>query len=103
MRGLSEYDPDFSASCADGRMSDVDHAAMLSAVRCPLTLLHANWFRHPSQGLVGAMDADDAARALAAAPHATLERWPSAHVMHIARPQRFADALLRLTGTLSAT
>lgn len=100
VRGLSEYDPDFSASCADGRMCDVDHAAMLSAVRCPITLLHANWFRHPTQGLVGAMDDQDTARALAAAPQTTLQRWRSAHVMHIADPRRFAEALLGLTGGL---
>lgn len=101
VRGLSEYDPDFSAACADGRMCDVDHAAMLAAIRCPVVLLHANWFRHPTLGLVGAMDADDVARASAALPSLKVERWKSAHVMHIADPRRFSEALLALTGALA--
>lgn len=101
VRGLSEYDPDFSAACADGRMCDIDHAALLSAVRCPMVLLHANWFRHPQLGLVGAMDDQDAARAAALAPRAELQRWRSAHVMHIADPRRYAGVVLRLTGMVS--
>ena len=100
VRGLSEYDPDFSAACADGRMCDVDHAAMLAAIRCPVVLLHANWFRHPTLGLVGAMDDHDVARAREALPSLQVQRWRSAHVMHIADPRRFAEALLALCGEL---
>jgi pimeloyl-ACP methyl ester carboxylesterase len=97
VRGLSEYDPDFTVACTDGRICDIDHAALLAKVRCPGVLLQADSFRHPTLGLVGAMDDDDAARAIALAPSLTLERWPSTHVMHLHSPKRYAEVVRRFT------
>ena len=90
VRGLSEYDVDFTRACTDGRFYDVDHAAMLAAVRCPITLIKANSFRHPELGLVGAMGDEDVGRALGAQPAIRVERWPVAHVVHMATPKKYA-------------
>jgi pimeloyl-ACP methyl ester carboxylesterase len=97
VRGLSEYDPDFTRACVDGSICDIDHADMLGRVKCPMTLLQADWFRHPELGLVGAMDDDDVARVKTLVPHAEVQRWRSAHVMHIAAPKRFAAAIERIS------
>lgn len=60
---LKMYDPDFGRAFVDERMySDFDHSAALSAMRCPMLVLHANWKRLPSYGLVGAVDDGDAKR-----------------------------------------
>lgn len=60
---LKMYDPDFGRAFVGERMySDFDHSAALSAMRCPMLVLHANWKRLPSYGLVGAMDDDDEKR-----------------------------------------
>jgi hypothetical protein len=96
VRGLSEYDVDFTRACTDGRMYDLDHAATLKAVRCPALLIQADSFRHPELGLVGAMGDDDVARAKEALPSLQVERWASTHVVHLAAPKRYVAALERL-------
>lgn len=87
VRGLSEYDVDFTRACADGRMYDVDQSAMLAAVRCPTLLVQAASFRHPVLGLVGAMGDDDVARAQQILPKLLVERLNAPHVVHIAKPR----------------
>jgi pimeloyl-ACP methyl ester carboxylesterase len=93
VRGLSEYDVDFTRACTDGRMYDLDHAATLGRVRCPALLLQADSFRHPELGLVGAMGDEHVARAKEVLPSLRVERWRSTHVMHLADPKRYAAAL----------
>lgn len=97
VRGLSEYDVDFTRACTDGRMYDLDHAATLQAVRCPSLLIQADSFRHPELGLVGAMGDDDVARAKEALPSLQVERWQSTHVVHLAAPKRYVAALEALS------
>ena len=63
---------------------------LLAAVRCPITLIKANSFRHPELGLVGAMGDEDVDRALGAQPAIRVERWPVAHVVHMATPKKYA-------------
>ncbi len=96
VRGLSEYDVDFTRACTDGRMCDMDHSAALEAVRCPALLIQADSFRHPQKGLVGAMGDEDVARARAVLPPLEVERWHSAHVVHLANPRRYVQALQKL-------
>ena len=96
VRGLSEYDVDFTRACTDGRMYDLDHAATLKAVKCPALLIQADSFRHPELGLVGAMGDDDVARAPEALPSLQVERWQSTHVVHLAAPKRYVAALTAL-------
>ena len=101
VRGLSAYDVDFTRACTDGRMCDMDHAAELAAVRCPMMLLQAHSFRHPTLGLVGAMDDADVARAQALKPDLIVQRWPKPHVIHLAAPRAWAEALLGLAARVA--
>lgn len=96
VRGLSEYDVDFTRSCADGRMCDMDQHADLARVRCPMTLMQAYSFRHPELGLVGAMDDADVTEAQRIKPDLVVERWPKPHIIHIAAPKDYASSLRQL-------
>lgn len=102
VRGLSEYDVDFTRACVDGSMCDMDHAACLARIRCPMLLIQAHSFRDEKLGLVGAMDDADVERARAAKPDLEVQRWPKPHVVHIADPRRYVDAVERLAGRSAA-
>lgn len=96
VRGLSEYDVDFTRACVDGRMFDMDQTAALAAVKCPALLIQADSFRHPELGLVGAMGDEDVAKAKQVLPSLQFERWHKPHVVHLAAPKRYVAALERL-------
>jgi pimeloyl-ACP methyl ester carboxylesterase len=97
VRGLSEYDVDFTRACTDGRMFDVGpHAELLARVKCQAALIQADSFRTEELGLVGAMGDDDVERAVAALPSLHVERWHSPHVVHLAAPKRYVAALERV-------
>lgn len=96
VRGLSEYDVDFTRACVDGRMCDVDQGTELALVRCPTLLMKAASFRHPRLGLVGAMDDEDVARAMRIKPDLEVMRLNKPHVVHLAEPQAWCTALERL-------
>ncbi|MEO3875233.1 hypothetical protein ABGB18_41155 [Nonomuraea sp. B12E4] len=93
------FDPDFARAMVDGRFYDgLDHADALARVSCPLLVLHADWRRLPSHGLIGAMDDQDAARIAQLAPHSRYQRIHANHVIHMFKPHRFvtaADTFLR--------
>jgi pimeloyl-ACP methyl ester carboxylesterase len=94
VRGLSEYDPGFSRAFLDGSaQAGFSHEAALRAVRCPMLLLHADWFVHPKLGLVGAMTDEDVARVRALVPHLEYRRIRGAHVLHVDRPAEFVGAV----------
>lgn len=91
---LSMFDPDFSRAFVDGRFyKGLDHAEALKRVKCPMLVLHANWFRHPKFGLVGAMDDKDAARILELVPQAQYKKIPANHVIHMFEPEKFVEAV----------
>lgn len=91
---LFTYDPDFSQAWVDGRIyRGLDHEEALKRVRCPVLLLHANWFRHPQYGLVGALDDKDAARACQLT-HCQYKRINSEHVIHNDHPQLFVTKIV---------
>ena len=96
VRGMSEYDVDFTRACVDGRICDMDHAACLAAVRCPMMLIQASSFRHPKLGLVGAMDDDDVKRAQQILPALLVEQLTITHVVHAAAPKKYVAAVDRL-------
>ncbi len=94
MKSISTFDPDFARAFVDGRFyAGLDHAEALSRVRCPLLVLHADWFRHPRFGLVGAMDDRDAARIQQLVPHAQYRRIQANHVIHVFKPQIYIEAV----------
>jgi pimeloyl-ACP methyl ester carboxylesterase len=101
IKSLSTYDPDFARAFVDGRFyQGLDHTAALKRVRCPLLVLHANWFRHPRYGLVGAMDDQDAARIQALVPHAEYRKIAANHVIHVFEPEKFVQAVYAFSAQL---
>lgn len=100
--GVSEFDIDFTRACVDGRMYDMDHADCLGRVVCPITLIQAASFRHPSLGLVGAMGEEDVARAQHLQPGLRVVRLSSAHVVHIVEPGRYLSEVHALAARASA-
>lgn len=96
VRGLSEYDVDFTRACVDGTMFDMDHGDCLARTRCPVVLLQAASFRDDELGLVGAMDDADVARAKALKPGLVVESWPKPHVVHLAAPRAWLGLVERL-------
>lgn len=85
---LKMYDPDFGRAFVDERMyGDFDHSAALSAMRCPMLVLHPDWKRLPSYGLVGAMGDDDAKRIQQLVPQARCRRVRANHVIEVFRPR----------------
>jgi len=90
---LSSFDPDFSRSWVDGRIYEgLNHEDALSRVRCPVLIIHADWFR-TEKGLVGAMDDDDAEHAKEIAPHAEYVRLQTRHVTHSGAPEQFIELI----------
>lgn len=99
VRGLSEYDVDFTRACTDGSLYDLDQTAALAKVRCPALLIQAHSFVHPELGLVGAMGEEHVAKARQVLPALKIEHWPKPHVVHIAAPARYAEAIETLTSS----
>jgi pimeloyl-ACP methyl ester carboxylesterase len=90
IKGLSEYDPDFTRAFVDGRAYEgYSHSEALEKVRCPLLVLQANWFRHPEYGLVGSMDDNDLKRLQLLVPHAEYKRITSGHMIHFEKPEQY--------------
>lgn len=102
VRGLSEYDVDFTRACVDFSFYDVDHTAMLQAVKCPTLLAQAASFESRTLGLVGAMGDRDVEKARAVKPDLLLEKINAQHVVHIAKPKTYVawvDRVAALTTT----
>jgi pimeloyl-ACP methyl ester carboxylesterase len=95
MRSLSMFDPDFARAFVDGRFyGDFSHERALRAVRCPVLVLHGDWHRYETYGLVGALDDDDVRRIVELVPRAEVRRIHANHVLHRYRPRQFIDAVL---------
>jgi pimeloyl-ACP methyl ester carboxylesterase len=90
IKGLSEYDPDFTRSFVDGRAyKGFSHAEALKKVKCPMLILHANWFRHPKYGLVGSMDDKDIEHVRSLVPGMKYKRIKSGHMIHFENPSQY--------------
>lgn len=90
---LPTFDPDFSRAWIDGRVyKGLNHEEALRKIKCPLLILHADWYR-TEKGLVGAMDDEDAKRALELVPHAEYFRLKSKHVIHTNKPKEFVKII----------
>ncbi len=93
-KSLSQFDPDFARAFVDGRFyGDFDHAEALRSVRCPILVLHADWFRHPDYGLVGALDSADVEHIVALHADTRVERIRANHVIHYFKPDEFMERL----------
>jgi pimeloyl-ACP methyl ester carboxylesterase len=102
IKSLSEYDPDFTRAYVEGRACEgFSHAEALTRIKCPLLVLHANWFRHPEYGLVGSMDENDIERLRSLAPQAQYRRITSGHMIHYESPEEFRRVIVDFTQQLS--
>ncbi|MCA0456172.1 MAG: alpha/beta hydrolase [Chloroflexi bacterium] len=92
---ISTFDPDFSRAFVDGRFYEgLNHAEALKRVTCPTLVMHANWFRHPKYGLVGAMDDEDARHIQELVPQAEYVKIPANHVIHRYKAAAFNQAII---------
>ncbi len=102
IKSFSTFDPNFTRAFIDGSAcASIDHTAVLKAVRCPMLLLHADWFIQPGTGLLlGAMSDDDVRRTRELAPQCDYRRIRSGHSIHIEKPRIFIAELLRFAEEL---
>lgn len=90
IRGLDSYDPRFGAAFYDGSWNaGFDHASALARITCPTLLIQANHSTLPDGTLDGAMNEEDARRALSLLAHGTYERVDATHVVHLDKPEMF--------------
>lgn len=62
LKGLSQFDPNFSRAFVDGTVGEgFDHAETLARITQPVLFLHANWSMRQGR-LLGALDDADVAR-----------------------------------------
>ena len=103
VKGFSEWDIEFTRAFLDGSaVEGFDHAEMLKQVRCPMLLLHANWFRTEDFGLVGAMDDEDVKRIRALVRDFRYERIDAGHLIHIDKPKLFIRQIVGFAQELGA-
>ncbi|MBN1923704.1 MAG: alpha/beta hydrolase [Nanoarchaeota archaeon] len=96
---IPTFDPDFSRSWVDGRIyNGLSHASALKRVKKPLVIIHADWYR-TSKGLIGAMDDNDAKKALKLVPHAKYIRLKTQHVTHSGKPKEFVKIIEEFAST----
>lgn len=89
-KSLSIYDPDFTKAFVDGSATEnFDHSLALSNTKCPILLLHANWFETPENGLVGSMNDADIDRAKKLAPQIQYQKIVSGHMIHFEKPNEY--------------
>lgn len=83
------FDPDFSRAWVDGRIYEgLNHEDALKRLELPALMIQADWYR-TEKGLIGAMDDDDAKRALELAPQIKYVRLNTRHVTHAGSPKDF--------------
>lgn len=94
LRGMSCYDPHFGAAFHEGSWNaGFAHAEALARISCPVLLLHADFAQMSDGTFAGAMDQQEAERAIAAIPYASYLRLHAQHVIHLDQPKRWIDLL----------
>lgn len=94
IRGLDVYDPQFGDGFYDGSWSEgFDQAEALGRVEAPTLLLHARFEYLDDGTLNGALDDDDAARAMSLLANGRYLEIDAEHVVHLDQPGRFIEIL----------
>lgn len=94
LRGLDSYDPRFGAAFYDGSWNmGFDHAEALKRIVCPVLLIQADFSIMPDGTLNGAMNTDDADRAMALLKSGKYVKVDASHVVNLDKPERFVAAL----------
>jgi len=95
-RGMSSFDPHFGdAFYTGGWNKGFDHANTLKKIKCPTLLLQANFEIREDGILDGAMDQNDADKAMLLLQNATYKKINAAHVVHIDKPEEFIKIMNR--------
>ncbi len=95
IKDLSIYDPDFTHAFIDGSAcKGFDHEETLKHIKCPILLLHANWFKHPEYGLVGSMDDSDIKHIRSLIPNLQYKRIASGHMIHFENPRKYSKEII---------
>ncbi|MEP9416104.1 alpha/beta hydrolase [Gordonia sp. VNQ95] len=91
LRGIDhQYDPRFGAAFYRGTWNaGFDHAQALSSITVPTMLLHANYSWTQDGILYGAMDQNDADRAMSCLHNGIYRRIDAEHVTHLDAPGEF--------------
>lgn len=91
----TDYDLRFGDTFYDGSwFAGFDQAETLARIAAPAVLIHANWSYSDDGVLLAALDADDAARAVALMQNASLVNVNSGHDVHYQQPREFTRILL---------
>ncbi|MDR3146869.1 MAG: alpha/beta hydrolase, partial [Treponema sp.] len=93
VRGLHYYDPRFGAAFHDGTWNDgFDHARALRNIQCPALLIHAH-FEIAEDILNGAMDQEQADRAVSLIRNCQYVKVDAGHVTNLEAPDQFVQIL----------
>ena len=88
LKYFHEYDVDFSKATIDGRLSEgFDPDDALRRIQCPMLLMQANWSRHTTWGLLGAMDDKDVSRIKVLVKDVRYEKIKAMHDIHGEKPK----------------
>jgi pimeloyl-ACP methyl ester carboxylesterase len=94
-----EYDTDFSKATIDGRLSaSFDPEDALRRVSCPMLLMQASWSRHPTWGLLGAMDDQDVLKIKSLVKDVRYAYINSGHGIHIGEPAWYLEQVESFLG-----
>jgi pimeloyl-ACP methyl ester carboxylesterase len=94
LRGLNYYDPRFGASFHDGTWNEgFDHADALMKIRCPALLIHAHFEIMEDGVLNGAMNQEQADRAVSLIPDCQYIKVDAGHVTNLEAPDRFIQII----------
>ncbi len=101
VKNLSIYDPEFTNAFVDGSACrGFDHEETLKRIKCPILLMHANWFKHLEFGLVGSMDDSDIEHIRSLIPNLQYKRITSGHMIHFENPKQFTKEVISFTNTI---
>jgi pimeloyl-ACP methyl ester carboxylesterase len=94
LRGLNYYDPRFGAAFHAGTWNEgFDHAEALAQIQCPAVLIHANFTIMEDGVLNGAMNQEQADRAVSLIPRGRYIKVDAGHVVNLEAPRRFVEII----------
>ncbi|RZM27114.1 MAG: alpha/beta hydrolase [Pedobacter sp.] len=95
-RGMSRFDPHFGDSFYTGEWNrEFDHAEALRKIKCPTLLLQANFETRADGILDGAMNQNDADKAMTLLSNAKYQKINASHVVHLDKPEEFIKIMNR--------
>ena len=85
---------DFSKATIDGRLSEgFDPETILRKIKCPVLLIQANWSRHETWGLIGALDDKDVQKIRSIIKDLKYVKVKANHEIHMSKPKIFTEVV----------